>query len=363
MFGTCENKFKLKTLKRTRKLKKKKKIVRIRFDCSNVENNIFWVEERFPKIRFLQIELEEIIADRSISIDMAPRRNNSGHSAIEVHNLLAMDGDTLDSPRNCGVIGTDHLTRCCVPTGDCFKLNTLEFGLIDTDDLRECVRVTCSNEHCTVGQYMHRECFEVWEEGVLSYLKTIGRARSWSDRQRQQNLWTKKGYDLVFKACGCKCGRGHLKKDLDWMAPTMKSIFGQLDDDSAKKKKKRNRHNQKPMLSLTSNAFHMNALLGTNGTSATIPNSLHALLEADDHHNNNHQLLNANHQQHHQQQQHQLSQHYHQNGGVHRQRCNSQSSSADGCNSSSACSDMCVSPDELIKKQKMKVEAYSERVR
>lgn len=276
-------------------------------------------------------------------IDMAPRRNNTGHSAIEVQNLLGLDADTMDSSRNG--IADNNLTRCCVPTGDCFKLNTLEFGLIDMDDLRECIRIICSNEQCTAGQYMHRECFEAWEEGVLTYLKSIGRARSWSDRQRQQNLWTKKGYDLVFKACGCKCGRGHLKKDLDWAAPTLKNFFGQLDDESTKKKKKRNRHNQKPTLSLTSNNFHMNNLLGTTGGSVGASSTLHSLLEADDHDNNNHQLLNANHQ----------------NRG--RLRSNSQSSSADGCNSPSAYSDLCMSPDALIKKQKSKVEAYSERVR
>ncbi|ERL93139.1 hypothetical protein D910_10438, partial [Dendroctonus ponderosae] len=53
---------------------------------------------------------------------------------------------------------------------------------------------------------MHRECFDQWEQAVLSYLKTCGRARSWSERQRHQNLWTKKGYDLAYKACGCNSG-------------------------------------------------------------------------------------------------------------------------------------------------------------
>ena len=43
-----------------------------------------------------------------------------------------------------------------------------------------------------------------------------GRARSWSEKQRRQNLWTKKGYDLVFRACTCKCKHGHLRKDPDW---------------------------------------------------------------------------------------------------------------------------------------------------
>lgn len=51
---------------------------------------------------------------------------------------------------------------------------------------------------------------------MLSYLRSCGRARSWSEKQRLQNLWTKRGYDLAFKACGCKCGKGHLRKDTDY---------------------------------------------------------------------------------------------------------------------------------------------------
>ena len=47
---------------------------------------------------------------------------------------------------------------------------------------------------------------------MLAYLRSSGRARSWSEKQRVQNLWTKKGYDLAFKACDCKCGRGHLRQ-------------------------------------------------------------------------------------------------------------------------------------------------------
>lgn len=277
---------------------------------------------------------------------MAPRRNNSGHSALEVHNLLGLETDLLDTSTEMAQQQTnltDNLTRCCVPTGDCFKLNTLEFGLIDIDDLRESVRIICSNEQCIAGQYMHRECFEAWEEGVLTYLRSIGRARSWSERQRQQNLWTKKGYDLVFKACGCKCGRGHLRKDLDWAPPTNKNIFGgQIDEDATKKKKRRNRNNQKQSLTLNSignltNNHYVNGLLGTSGAL-----TLNCLIDID-HENNNHSLLNDG----------------------NRDRSISLSSSADGCNSplTSACSDMCVSPNSLIKKQKAKVEAYSERVR
>lgn len=166
---------------------------------------------------------------------MAPRR------------LAQVQGLVEDSP---------GITRCCVPTGECLRaqqsLNNNDAMLISLDDLRDTVRVTCNNELCTVGRYMHRECFDQWEQTVLAYLKTCGRARSWSERQRHQNLWTKKGYDLAYKACGCKCGRGHLKKDLDWMPPPPTSnIFGRIEEvDTGKKKKRRNR-NPKPTLAIS----------------------------------------------------------------------------------------------------------------
>lgn len=99
-----------------------------------------------------------------------------------------------------------------MPVGDCLR----PAELIDPDEPRDSVRVTCNNDACNVGRFMHRDCFDMWEQSVLMYLKSCGRARSWSERQRHQNLWTKKGYDLAYRACGCLCGRGHLKKDLDW---------------------------------------------------------------------------------------------------------------------------------------------------
>ncbi|KAH8021392.1 hypothetical protein HPB51_015572 [Rhipicephalus microplus] len=117
---------------------------------------------------------------------------------------------------------------CCVPTG----CHSDEPMLADS-----AVRVICNNEHCPQSQLMHRACFEEWENAVLSFLRSTGRARSWSEKQRLQNLWTKKGYDLAYKACGCRCGKGHLRKDLDWVPPA-----------AAKKKQRRRRGNDKPSL-------------------------------------------------------------------------------------------------------------------
>lgn len=244
---------------------------------------------------------------------MAPRRTpppNSGlHTHLEMHNLLSSldttgGGDLFadhhsaaSSPSssshnssggssNCNLSSMMILDKnnnnhnnsllpkvqCCVPIGECLLANSLDLGLIRVEDLRECVRVICNNEQCTVGQYMHRDCFEAWEQTVLSYLKSIGRARSWSDKQRQQNLWTKKGYDLIFKVCTCKCGRGHVKKDLDWMPPILDEVDSNNNsamisnkntnnNNNGGGKKKKNRKNQKPILSISTlnqTGYHQN---------------------------------------------------------------------------------------------------------
>ncbi|XP_069698246.1 headcase protein-like isoform X2 [Periplaneta americana] len=206
---------------------------------------------------------------------MAPRRNHhGGHGA---HGGAAAAAGAAGNGNEVQGFGIDpetienhdaNVTRCCVPTGECLRANNCSpntsnnnnTDMINLDDLRDAVKVTCNNDHCNVGQYMHRECFDAWEQTVLTYLKSCGRARSWSERQRHQNLWTKKGYDLAFKACGCRCGRGHLKKDLDWMPPppSNNGFGGRADDnaDANKKKKRRNRQNTRPTLALSAHPNH-----------------------------------------------------------------------------------------------------------
>ncbi|EDW53505.1 headcase protein [Drosophila sechellia] len=208
---------------------------------------------------------------------MAPRRNSnissSGNSTQQQHQqqlqqqhqtqqLLQFYAENANSSgvlmapmQGTGGVG-GGVVHCCLPSGDCRKLDTLI--PLNELSLADCIRVLCNNENCSAGQYMHRECFEWWEASVLQALKANGRARSWSERQRLQHLWTKKGYELVQKACSCKCGRGQLRKDLDWVPPSSQGVIylngsgnranlanGSLseDDDKKKAKKKRNRNN------------------------------------------------------------------------------------------------------------------------
>nr|XP_033795183.1 headcase protein homolog isoform X3 [Geotrypetes seraphini] len=84
---------------------------------------------------------------------------------------------------------------------------------LEKDDYQ---KIACNNEHCPYSTWMHLQCFYEWESSILVQFNCIGRARSWNEKQCRQNMWTKKGYDLAFRFCSCRCGQGHLKKDTDW---------------------------------------------------------------------------------------------------------------------------------------------------
>lgn len=101
---------------------------------------------------------------------------------------------------------------------------------LEKDDYQ---RVLCNNELCPYGNWMHLQCFYEWESSILVQFNCIGRARSWNEKQCRQNMWTKKGYDLAFRFCSCRCGQGHLKKDTDWYQ------VKRMQDDRKKKPSER----------------------------------------------------------------------------------------------------------------------------
>lgn len=147
---------------------------------------------------------------------MSPHRRHSGESKSKLNQsvsstsvqALAFNRDTGPWP-------------CATPNNACLFLNGAnpEHVAIAQDDLFDAVKIICSYDQCTASPYLHSACFESFEESVLQYLKSCPRAKSWTDKQLAQNLWTKRGYELVFQICECLCGHGHIRKDLDWVRP------------------------------------------------------------------------------------------------------------------------------------------------
>ena len=156
------------------------------------------------------------------------------------HGQQQQHENNMDGAVAAAVAIADPVTYCCVPTG-CPRYFAEP---VDSRDPGDAVRVACNNVACVEGVWMHADCFRDWEQQVLVYLRSCGRARSWSEKQRMQNLWTKKGYDLAYRACDCRCSKGHLRKDLNYFPPARM-------DGADKKHKKQRRKSDKPMVMLT----------------------------------------------------------------------------------------------------------------
>ena len=63
------------------------------------------------------------------------------------------------------------------------------------------------------------------------------------------NLYCARG-----QACGCKCGKGHLKKDLDWIPPAVPVT----NDEQKKKRHRKKKNNDKPTVNISSPAVNTN---------------------------------------------------------------------------------------------------------
>ena len=136
----------------------------------------------------------------------------------------------------------DDSLACCLPKGCPLKKPV---------KLSDSVRLICNNEQCRQSGYMHSECFETFEDDILTFLRGTGRARSWSEKQRRQNIWTKKGYDLAYKSCACLCGKGHLRKDLEFLPPPDEEDEqqgGAAQTQAKTKRRKKTKSNDKPMV-------------------------------------------------------------------------------------------------------------------
>ncbi|KZC13064.1 Headcase protein [Dufourea novaeangliae] len=77
--------------------------------------------------------------------------------------------------------------------------------------------------------------------------------------------------NALHDACGCRCGRGHLKKDLDWMPPGSggNASGNRPDENEAKKKKRRNRQNSRPTLAVSAGPPSHGNHVTTNGRGTT----------------------------------------------------------------------------------------------
>lgn len=76
-------------------------------------------------------------------------------------------------------------------------------------DSQDGVKMACSNHHCpfAITHSVHKDCFQKLTDKVVSMLLRTG-SSSWTDEQRVENAWRKKGLTFVGKFISCPCGHG-----------------------------------------------------------------------------------------------------------------------------------------------------------
>ena len=152
--------------------------------------------------------------------------------------------------------GDDAVLTCCVPAD---KVVCAKPSLTP---LTEVVKVVCSSAVCPQSGLLHSSCFSKWESGLLLLLARVGRGRTWTEKQRQANLWTHKGYDLIFKSCQCNCGHGSLRKDLDYQPP-----------EQRRQEKKKEKTSQKPKLNNSWQSVSGQSYYGKTGKDPCVDSS------------------------------------------------------------------------------------------
>lgn len=181
---------------------------------------------------------------------MSPHRRHSGPSAQ--HAPTAASASTFDKengPWPCSAPSahaSPHGGNNNNSNRGCLFLDgsNEEHVLISAEDLATLdtvTKVVCSNDACPASPYMHTPCFEAFQDHALAHLRASPRAKGWTEKQRAQNLWTKRGYDLVYRVCECVCGHGHIRKDLDWTGVAVGVAQNGEEVGGARRKRKKSK--------------------------------------------------------------------------------------------------------------------------
>jgi len=175
---------------------------------------------------------------------MPLQRRHSGGTTLDLEQFAHLEEIAED-----GIVDA-----CCTAPKDFLCLRGGE--VMYESDLATAVKLICSNPDCRLSQFMHAECFAIWEETLLNLLKSNGKTRTWTEKQKCQSIWTKRGYELTYKACACNCQQGHLRKDFNYDPPNNNTTHGNgststdSEGERTKRRRRKNSKNMKPALTI-----------------------------------------------------------------------------------------------------------------
>uniref|UniRef100_A0A914DVM7 Headcase N-terminal domain-containing protein n=1 Tax=Acrobeloides nanus TaxID=290746 RepID=A0A914DVM7_9BILA len=135
----------------------------------------------------------------------------------------------------------DDKPGCSVPMISCYRKG----DPVANDG----IKMVCTNKNCEIAKKLvHPECFEGLENALLKILKTMGSARGWTDVQRRQNLWEKKGLNLIHKQIRCQCTLGIMCLDNDFKNIQKNKKADEIGVPQTEKRKSKKKNKDLPTL-------------------------------------------------------------------------------------------------------------------
>jgi len=168
------------------------------------------------------------------------RRHSGGGTALDLDQFQQLEGIAEDD---------SIIVDCCTAPKEWTCLEGLE--PLTSQDLTRAVKLTCSNHGCTLSPFMHVNCFTVWEQKFINYLKSSGKIRNLSEKQKVSCVWSSRWEDVVSNVWMCHCNKGYLRKDPDWEASQSQASTDSEGEKTKQKRKRKNSKNMKPGPTLT----------------------------------------------------------------------------------------------------------------
>jgi len=245
------------------------------------------------------------------------RLSGGGATALDLDQFHQLEGIAEND---------DMILSCCLAPKEWTCLQGDE--PMSTTDVSQTIKLICSNPNCGISPFMHGGCFKIWEEKFFVYLKSSGKIRNLTEKQKVSSLWSARWGDITAGIWGCQCDQGYLRKDIQWEASHSQSSTDSEGEKVKQKRKRKTSKNMKPTLTIGLPILYNNNQVKRSDAQG-IPHLSHQLSHS--HYTNHHGGGNGNGG----------------NGGSNRFRNNSMSSNASASSSfSSMCSPLPSPPND-----------------
>ncbi|KFD52906.1 hypothetical protein M514_06216 [Trichuris suis] len=104
---------------------------------------------------------------------------------------------------------TEGCSRCVCPFG-CMTSQSIDSSITP----KNAIRFLCTNAQCPLDKYMHKICFQVWQNSSFNLTQAGKCLRPSCEKCSPNSEERKPLLDVIYESCPCPCGKGYLKREM-----------------------------------------------------------------------------------------------------------------------------------------------------